>query len=320
MSEEIADLKTLEPSLQKMLIAYRIVPERDPESALRTRSKFLAELDMLFVEKTPLALGPIVLAEWIAGIMRLKDGLISLFGKRVIVYTVIAMVVFGVFLFGGAGITAYAASLSLPGDAIYPLKSTFENAHAALTADPAAKARLHLDFAARRLSEMQSLIDGGRYDDLTQTANQFERNIQMALAAVESLSQTDTARAAALTAEVAAILQGYGDILNQMLVEVPADVEPVIQYAINASESVTGDDSNGDDGGRSTPAPTATPLPEVFPTSTPAVMPTSGAPQPSPVPGGTEGGSGDDDNDDDDDDDDNDNDDDDDDDDSDGDD
>src|SRR5207248_6477956 len=49
---------------------------------------------------------------------------------------------------------------SLPGDPLYPIKLGVERAQLAITFDPAARARLHAQFADVRLSEAQRLVAG----------------------------------------------------------------------------------------------------------------------------------------------------------------
>jgi len=281
---EIVNIKILDPRLQKMLNAYGVTPERDPEASRRTRERIMAELEVVFVGQTAPkpAVGWFAFTSWISNLARLKIGFTSFVGKRAILYIFVTLVIFGVFLYSGVGITVYAAASSLPGDAIYPLKTTFENARAGLTIDPAARARLYIDFAGRRLSEIQSLIDDDRYADISQAAYEFGREIQKALSAVESLSQTDPARAAALNAEISTILRKYSDILTKLLTGVPMDVQPVIRNAIDASQSAAGDGDDSD--GNSTPRSTET--------ATPIISTTTPTPDSSLAPGQIPGGGG----------------------------
>jgi hypothetical protein len=190
--------------------------------------------------------------------------------------------VLGLFLFGGMGVTAYAANSALPGDTLYSLKTKAEGIQARLTTDPAAEARLYMDFANRRLLEIQSLIEQGRYTDIAWATDEFEADIQRALGAARELSQTDSARAAELTAEIASMLRRYSNILSQMLVEIPGDVQPAIQHAIDTSQSAAGRDDDGHggngagtggrDGGSANPAPPAAGIP-VDPAPTQANIP-----------------------------------------------
>jgi hypothetical protein len=256
----------------------------------------MAEVNKNFVtQNTPKpAVGWFATPSWVSNLVRLKSGLSPFIGKRVILYALITLVVFGVFLFGGVGITVYAAASSLPGDATYPLKTTFESARAGLTIDSAAKARLYLDFAGRRLPEMQSLIDDGRYGDIAQAASEFERDIQMALGAVENLSRTDPARAAALNMEISTILRKYSNVLTQLLATVPMDVQPVIRNAIDAAQSTTGggDFDNGVDNGNGDSGSNPRPTPSIIPTVTPIPEPSA---TPGKFPGGDDDGGNDDD-------------------------
>lgn len=73
------------------------------------------------------------------------------------------------------GLTSAAASgNSLPGDPFYPLKLGVERARLAITFDPAARARLHAQFADVRLSEAQRLVAAGRVQDGVRQVDQYD--------------------------------------------------------------------------------------------------------------------------------------------------
>jgi len=68
---------------------------------------------------------------------------------------VTASVLLGVLIFAVAGGgTVYAAQSSTPGQILYPVKTGVENIQLTLTTSPAAKARLYLQLAQRRINEM----------------------------------------------------------------------------------------------------------------------------------------------------------------------
>lgn len=266
----------LDPRLRRMLKAYAVTPERDPESARRDEERFVAILTMIFNGQTTSqpAMGWFGFSAWPSSFRHLRETFANPVRRRSILVVLIVIVVLVASLFGGVGITAYAASSSLPGDTLYPLKTTMENARAELTADPAAQARLYLEFAGRRLSEIQSLISEGRYDDIPKATNEFERDIQQAVSAIESLSQTDRVRAVALSEETTAFLRYDNGMLFQMLTGIPADAQLAIQSAINASQSAArtleasyddfndDEDGIGDDNG-GTPSPQASNTPQL---------------------------------------------------------
>jgi hypothetical protein len=262
----------LEPRLRQMLNSYGITPERNSDAARRNQERFVEILNIIIEEPltTKPSTGRPSLRAWTTS---LRQIFASSIGRRSLLAGFAVLIVLAMFLFGGMGITAYAASSSLPGDALYSLKTTVENVRARLTPDLAARARLYTEFAGRRLLEMRTLVDEGRYEDLPRAANEFEGDLQKALNAIESLSQTDPGRAAELNAEIAVALRIYGDILNTMLAVIPSEMQPAIQKALNASQSagrtLGGSDDDGihdddsfDDEDDPTPtlAPSQTPL------------------------------------------------------------
>jgi hypothetical protein len=283
----------LDPFLRRMLKAYGNIPARAGESARRTRDRFLTEISAVLLEPTlprsTVRRSSLAVA-WHSNLARWRALATPALARGTVMRVLTIAVIVVMLFFSGTGVTAYAAASSLPGDALHPLKMMVENARIQLTLDPGSQARLYVDFAGKRLSEMQSLMEQGRYSDIAPAAEEFERDLLLALGAVEQLSQSDPARAAALNMEIAAILHNYSEILLQMLADVPADIQPVIQHALNTSDSVVGDedddeDEDGevddDDNGKSTPEPVVTATPSL--TSTPV-----------PNPGGGGGGGGDD--------------------------
>lgn len=308
----------LDPRLQQMLEAYRITPERDPETVRREKERFVAILDVMFEGRSSSQSGPgwFAFPAWPLMFNRFRQSFSRSARMRASLVGLALLIVFVGLLFGGVGMTVYAAHSSLPGDTLYPLKTTIESARAGLTNDPAARARLYMEFAGQRLSEIHSLIPEGRYGDIVRATDEFERDIQRAVSAIESFSQTDPARAVAVRAEIAGILQGYHGLLSQLLVGLPGDVQPAIQNAINVSQSAAElldfeDDVNDDEDditeatpsllpsntpqstGTSLPSPEADETLQVSGISTALPLPTQ-SPQEAatPTPPATQGGSG----------------------------
>ena len=255
----------LEPRLQQMLNAYGVTSIRDPKAARRNQERFVAILNIIFEEQlvTQPSMELHSLPTWSSSFNQLRERFANTIRRRSILVGLAVLIVLGMFLFGGMGITADAASSSLPGDALYSLKTTMENVQANLVIDSATDARLYMEFAGRRLLEIQSLIDEGRYTDIAQASTEFDRDVQRALSAIESLSLSDAAQSIALSEEIAAVLRSYGDILSQMLASLPGDVQPVVQSAINTAQSAASlldieDDDNDDPSGGSTIEPTST--------------------------------------------------------------
>jgi len=148
-----------DPILKQMLKAYaQNTLQRDPEAEKRTREKFMLELDDVFLgaavpDSTPRDTQTIPMG-WASGIYQLKEYLAMTFAQRSVSTILMSILILVVFLFGGSGITAYAAGAALPGDALYPIKTSLENTRASLTPDQAAQARLYLNL--RGLGSMRS--------------------------------------------------------------------------------------------------------------------------------------------------------------------
>ena len=270
----------LDPRLQQMLNSYGATPERDPNAARRTQARFMELLNVMFEEQVAANPAP-ARTTWFS---QLQEALAT--QRRSLLFGFAALAILALFLFGGMGITAYAASSSLPGDALYPLKTTVENVRAGWTPNTASKARLYMAFAGRRLSEIQLLMDQSRYDDIPRAANEFERDIQRAMNATERLSQTNPDRTRELNAELAVALRVYGDILKAWVASTPGDSGPALQSAVDVSQAAAdllgagqddGTNRDGtldddDDQSPSSPVPSQTPL--VI--STPTVLANTG--------------------------------------------
>lgn len=273
----------LDPVLKRMLTAYGNIPARIEESARRTREKFLMEIGNVLLEPT-LPRSAVRRSSQAPArfydLVRLRKIGLPAFANPMILRRLVMILIAAAIVFSGAGVTVHASSSSLPGDAIYPLKTMVENARVNLTIDSGSRARLYLDYAGRRLSEIRSLINEERYTDLARAAEEYERNILKALSAVDRLSQSDSARAASLRVEISAVLRAYTETLSQMLADLPADAQPAIRRALHAMESIAGDNNEEDDDvvvSTLTPAATITPLRGGQPSATIAASATQAA-------------------------------------------
>jgi len=142
-----------------------------------------------------------------------------------------------VFLFGGTGLTVYAAQSALPGDALYPVKTGLEQTRLSLTSDDDRVAQMHLALAQKRLDEIEGLINESRFDQVGKTSAEFERQIQQAVEAIKRLAEKDPARAGELTTQLMAELSTYTKDLTGMLTNLPEDVKVEVEKAIVGSES-----------------------------------------------------------------------------------
>lgn len=224
------DNRESDSRLVKLIQLLHPVPERNPRAIEQGRQKFLDDLDELFPEpitRPAALLGWIFNRERMAAAPRVRSGLA--------LTTVMIVVTLVVFLTGGAGLTVYAAQKALPGDALYPVKTRFEQTRINLTTDHYRLATIQLGLAQERLNEIEALIEEKRFDLVANTAAEFEHHIQLAIEAVHQLANEDPDRASQLSARITDELNRYTQALNAMVNKLPDEVKAKVEESINNS-------------------------------------------------------------------------------------
>jgi hypothetical protein len=210
-------------------------PDRDLNLAAQGRERFLAEVDVLPVRSSPEPNG------WLAGLIG-SGSSVRVFNRKFAFSTVLAVIVVGVMLFGGASATAFASQSALPGDALYPVKMGLEQTQISLTNDAYDQAKLHLEFAQRRLDEITKLLLQGRSKDVEFASSEFEFYIQQAMDATQTVMTTDPERGAELSKLVSQALLDYAIALKAVLLEAPDPVKPLVEKALLFSQEGAGDE------------------------------------------------------------------------------
>lgn len=223
----------IDPRLKAMFDAAQDVPARDPEVVARGRARFVADVDAVpvYVPQP---------ANKVSGWQQFKSWLAATQShsrQRAALTTLVAVVMIVAFLFGGAGITAYAAQSALPGDALYGVKTGLEQTQASLASDAARKVELYLRFAERRLDEIARLIDEGRYDDIQLATSEYQAYVQFALEAMKDVAAGNPVKATELAGRITALLTRYSQVLSGMMGNVPDAARTSLEEAIQFSES-----------------------------------------------------------------------------------
>ncbi|HEV8632776.1 MAG TPA: DUF5667 domain-containing protein, partial [Chloroflexota bacterium] len=91
----------------------------------------------------------------------------------------------------GGGTVAVSAD-SLPGDALYPAKIAAERVQLATTRDEAGRARLHIAFADRRLSELEKQVERGDAPGAVPLAATYSDEVQAAATAIAHVATAAT--------------------------------------------------------------------------------------------------------------------------------
>jgi len=150
-------------------------------------------------------------------------------GQRLLVFqAALAFVLLFMGVAGSGGI-AYAAQDALPGDLLYRVKVSLENAEEVFTQGEAPKAVLQIRLAQRRLTEIQSLIAHDRLGDIPKTITMFEDHINRAIHHVIAVRGLDQDRAAVLVASMQSVLQEQVGIFNQLA----SNASPALRELIN---------------------------------------------------------------------------------------
>ena len=240
MSNITDNMQPVDPKLIEKIELMRSTPERDPQSVTHGRGRFLAELDGIPVNgsRSPVA--------WLSGLINLNlkrgpESPMSTKSQKFAFSTLIAIIIVVVMLFGGASATAYASQSALPGDALYPLKTSLEQTQAALARDAYSQAQIYMQFAQKRLDEIGDLLQEGRFSDVKIASGEFEYQIQQAIVALQTVMEGDPERGAVLSQEISKALLDYALTLKTVLVNIPDPVKPSVEKALLVSESEAGE-------------------------------------------------------------------------------
>lgn len=160
--------------------------------------------------------------------------------NRNLVRFVILILGIAVFLFGSISITGVAAQSSIPGDALYPVKTSIEQTRLSLAQDAGERAQLKMVFAEQRLEEIDALIKVGRYQDVNEVTIMFEAEIHSAIMELETISKLDPDRATSIALEISAALARYSRTLSGMLTTAPQMVQVQVARALDTTQIASG--------------------------------------------------------------------------------
>ena len=148
-----------------------------------------------------------------------------------------------VVLLGGAAVAASGSAL--PGQLLYPVKRATERIELLLNTSPASRARLHLEFAQRRLTELSDLLAlrrAGQSVDIGAAMSAYQREVGEAQDAIAADSTDPSYQA--LLGSVEDQLQGHIVVLSALrdnFAEGPAHtaIQNAIDRATTAQSAVS---------------------------------------------------------------------------------
>ena len=145
-----------------------------------------------------------------------------------LVAAIIAMVV-GTTAMGGG--VVMAAGNSLPGDILYPVKLGVEDVRMAVTADPAARAELALEFTAERTAEVERLLERGDVIP-EQVIRRMARQTDMAM---EQIALSGGNEAPQLLERAMEQAQTQQQVLERAKDKAAEEAQPALQLALQAT-------------------------------------------------------------------------------------
>ncbi len=145
---------------------------------------------------------------------------------------IVATIVLAVSAAGGG--TVYAAQDSLPGDALYPVKTGTEQVSMMLPGDDVGKAEKALGFAEERVEEMTALAEQERSEHLALALSRYEDALNTALTRIEA-ARSRGLPVASVSETVAEATARHLGVLDEVYESVPAEARDAITGAREAS-------------------------------------------------------------------------------------
>ncbi|MFA5358316.1 MAG: DUF5667 domain-containing protein [Patescibacteria group bacterium] len=155
-------------------------------------------------------------------------------------YRLTAVVCLMLVLIASSSVTTTWADRSLPGDFLYPVKLTSERVQLAFTFDQESETKLQVEFAGKRLQEVEQISlgdesDVNKADKIKTSLNGYKKNIQQVKNDLEKINkESEPGKAAELASLVSKQVGDYSTVLGNKATVPTSD----INEAILASDQV----------------------------------------------------------------------------------
>jgi hypothetical protein len=153
-------------------------------------------------------------------------------------FALVIIVIFSTLVFSNA--IASASQNALPGETLFPVKTSFEAAQLAMTFSPIKTAQLHIQYADRRLAEMQILSESANYDNFNAAINNMGEHVTQALQVLQSESAKNAETTKKLAEEVQSSLSRQEQTLTYLKSKAPAKNQAILQQAMEMSSQALG--------------------------------------------------------------------------------
>jgi len=220
----------LDPELAELLAEMREIPPRDPQEAAQRKSRYYFQLEQMMRGSVQIPQKNLF--------EKIKENFNMATPKlRTVMTTAMIVLLAVVFLFSSAGITAVAASRSLPGDNLYNVKTGLERTRLNVTSQESERVNLNLRYAELRLDEIERLIEKGRFDDLHEAISVYELYVKQAIDGLEVVSANDPQTALQLNSQLTQLLSQFAAAMANYSAALPASAKAPLDGAIEFSKS-----------------------------------------------------------------------------------
>ena len=150
--------KKLDEAARARFESLRGIPPRDPQKAAQRRALYLSQVKSQQKFSQPVS-------DELGNRLNMRTALVqklNIANRRFSMSAVLSTImVIAALLFGGTGVTAYAAQGSQPDEMLYPVKTLTEDVQLRLASEPDTQFQLALQFAAQRLLEAGTMVQNG---------------------------------------------------------------------------------------------------------------------------------------------------------------
>lgn len=148
----------------------------------------------------------------------------------------------------GGGLSVSASQVALPGDTLYPLKIAAEKVQVALTFDKKQEAKMHVELADRRISELKKIREGAdspqnKIQKINVAVDKFQQEIAVVKTKLDTMNDKLSPQT---TVEVAKIVDSKVDEYKDTLAKVTADIPTAGVTAQKISQGLNMTDETGD--------------------------------------------------------------------------
>lgn len=139
---------------------------------------------------------------------------------RTVAALALACVLLLALFFSGSGIVL-AAESALPGDPLYPVKTTYEQAALRVSNNELTDAQLSVRFTQRRLMELNRLIAAGRYDNIDTSVAQLAEQVNTTLTKLDAAAEKNAGQTEELAASLETILSYQNQVIASLIPVAP---------------------------------------------------------------------------------------------------